>query len=92
MYTACFRYGNPQGVCDVQGSGRCQFPDIIFPTSWAIFHRPLPFGKTLEQWTGRAFPTEESWMTWLGQEREVHGMQATNAVWVTDYVLREISV
>jgi Orsellinic acid/F9775 biosynthesis cluster protein D/DEAD/DEAH box helicase/Helicase conserved C-terminal domain len=91
MYTACFGCGNPQGVCDVQGSGGCQFPDIVFPTSWAIFHRPLPFGKTLEQWTGRAFLTEESWMTWLGQEREVHGLQATNAMWVTDCVLREIS-
>ena len=48
MYTACFGCGNPQGVCDVQGSGGCQFPDIVFPTSWAIFHRPLPFRKCNE--------------------------------------------
>ena len=50
-----------------------------------------PFGKSVEQWTGRAFHAEAIWMTWLGQEREVYGMKATNAMWITDLVLGELS-
>ena len=62
----------------------------MFPASWAFYHMPRPFGKTREQWTGRGFPDESAWMKWLGQEREVYGMRATNAMWVTDQILGEL--
>ena len=90
-YAACYRCGNPQEVCQSQGARGCQFRDLVFPTSWAFFHTVRPFGKSLEQWTGRAFDTEAMWMKWLGQEREVYDMRATNAMWITDQVLGELS-
>lgn len=90
-YAACYRCGNPQEVCQNQGARGCQFRDLVFPTSWAFFHTVCPFGRSLKQWTGRAFDTEAMWMKWLGQEREVYGMRATNAMWITDQVLGELS-
>ena len=47
-------------------------------------------GKTLEQWTGRAFSSEGVWMKWLGREREVYGLRATNATWITDQILQQL--
>ena len=90
-YTACFGCGNPQEVCQAQGSGGCRFRDVVFPASWAFYHMRRPFGKTLEQWTGRPFPTEAGWMKWLGQEREVYSMRATNAMWIVDQMVGELS-
>jgi superfamily II DNA helicase RecQ len=87
-YCACYGCGNPQEVCQSQGAHGCEFQDIVFPTSWAFFHLQRPFGKSLEQWTGRGFISETVWMTWLGEAREVYGMRATNAVWIASQVFQ----
>jgi superfamily II DNA helicase RecQ len=89
-FTACFRCGNPQEVCPAQGSGGCAFRDVVFPAAWAFFQLGRPFGQTVEAWTGRAFPDEARWMRWIGEEREVHGMRATNAMWVAELVMERL--
>lgn len=82
-YTACFSCGQPQTICGPQGQGSCEFPDLVFPTSWAVFHMPNRFGQSLRQITGREFTGEGPWMEWLGEEYELHGLPACQAARIT---------
>lgn len=34
----------------------------------------------------RGFADEEAYMQWLGEERAVHGVQASNAMYIADQV------
>ena len=89
-YTACFSCGQPQTICEQQGQGSCEFPDLVFPTSWAVFHMPNRFGQSLRQITGREFTGEGPWMDWLGKGCELHGLPACQAARITDWVLTQL--
>ena len=85
-YVGCFRCGQPQDICAVEGrgegGGRCRYRDMVFPAAWALFHRENRWGRTLGQLTGaasRVWSTEERWMDWLGTECEMYGMRACQA-------------
>lgn len=90
-YAACFQCGNPQEVCPVGRPEGCMFRDTVLPAAWAFFRVARPFGRTLADWTGRSFPSEAAWMQWVGEERTVHGMRATNAMWITQIVLNQLA-
>lgn len=93
-YAACFRCGQPQDICAVDGSavGRreCRYRDMIFPAAWALFHRANRWGRTLGQLTGvasKTWSTEEKWMDWLGTECELFGIRACQAARMMDVIL-----
>jgi superfamily II DNA/RNA helicase len=92
-YRACFGCGNPQEVCDRPGGKRqerCEFGDMVFPASWAVFHMENRFGRSLEELTGRGFRDEASWMRWLGEKCELYGMATCHAVMVADWALEQL--
>jgi hypothetical protein len=89
-FVACFGCGQPQDICGQQGGGGCEYADMVLPAAWAVGQLGYAYGKTLKQLAGRHFESEEGWMDWIGEEREVHGMRAYQAVWVTDWVMGEM--
>ena len=48
------------------------------------------FRRSLEEIVGRAFRDEASWMRWLGEECELHGMTTCHAAAVTDWALQRL--
>ncbi|KAL4995996.1 hypothetical protein BDV10DRAFT_173479 [Aspergillus recurvatus] len=90
-FRACWMCYNPQVVCDRQRQSPCEFPDIVLPACWAVFQK-RPW---VEQYLGmlggcQVADSEERYMLWLGEEREVFGELAFNALAVVDLVLRQM--
>jgi hypothetical protein len=93
-YGACYGCGNAQEVCPEQGQNaqRCEFRDIVFPSCWGVFQRvEWREGRLLEieKEEHRELRTEQEYMKWLGEEREVFGVQASNAMYIADEVIRK---
>ena len=92
-YAACYRCGNAQEVCPEQGGDAraCEFRDIVFPSCWGAFQREeWRHGRLreMEVEEHRPLQSEQEYMAWLGEEREVFGMRAINAVYVADGVIQ----
>lgn len=87
MFTACFKCGNPQPICPQQGSGECPYRDIVFPICYAVYQWEF-FRKELQRVAERRFENENEYMMWLGEERLIHGLQASNAMMMTDWVMK----
>jgi superfamily II DNA or RNA helicase len=91
-FAACYLCYNPQVVCDKQTRGRCEFQDIIMPVCWAIFQKRPWVEQHLAELGGspQEADSEAQYMLWLGEEREVFGEVAFNAMAVADLVLRQM--
>ena len=94
QYGACYGCGNAQEICPEQGqqAQRCEFRDIVFPSCWGAFQRvEWREGRLLEieKEEHRQLRSEQEYMEWLGEGREVWGVQATNAMYIADEVIRQ---
>ena len=87
-FAACFRCGNPQAICPEQGRKGCQHRDMVFPASWAVFQWEWWRKRELSELAERVFRDEEEYMLWLGEGQIVYGIEASNAMMVTDWVIR----
>lgn len=87
-FTACFRCGNPQAICPAQGQGRCEYRDVVFPASWVMFQWGQWRTEKLRELAGREFEEEAEYMLWLGLETTMYGLQASNAMKVTAWVMQ----
>jgi hypothetical protein len=85
-YAGCYRCYNAQSVCDRQASGQCEFPDLVMPLCWAMYQNQDWVRQELPGLAQRGFADEEAYMQWLGEERAVHGVQASNAMYIADQV------
>lgn len=74
----------PPAICPEQGNGPCQYRDIVFPTSWALYQWESWRRGALRELAGRTFSKEEKYMLWLGVEVTMYGIQASNVIKVTD--------
>jgi len=81
---ACFKCFNPQAVCPNRGRGTCEFGDIVLPTCWGAYQLDIWRRDELPILARRKFDNEEEYMQWLGEERTVHGVQASNAAYIAD--------
>jgi superfamily II DNA/RNA helicase len=90
QYVACYRCGNAQAVCPQQGKGTCVHRDIVLPSCWVAFQREEWRYRRLSVVAGRSFQAEIEYMLWLGEKREVYGLQASNAMYIADIVMREL--
>lgn len=93
-YGACYGCGNAQEICPERGQNAqgCEFRDIVFPSCWGAFQRAeWREGRLreIEKEESRALRSEQEYMEWLGEEREVFGIQASNAMYVADEVIRK---
>jgi superfamily II DNA helicase RecQ len=92
-YGACYGCGNAQEICVEQGqhTQRCEFRDIVFPSCWGAFQRTewrQGRLREIEREEQRGLGSEEEYMAWLGERREVFGIQASNAMYIADEVIR----
>ena len=86
-YAACFRCGNPQAICPQQGKGQCQHQDVVFPVCWVVFQWEQWRRQELGRLAGQEFQDEAEYMLWLGLKTMVYGLEASNAMKVTDWVI-----
>ena len=84
----CYRCGNPLDVCD--GSGLCEYGDIIFPGAWVLFQMNDRWGKTLKEISGQEFGSESEWMSWVGTGCLLYGMKACQGARMVDWVLQRM--
>jgi hypothetical protein len=90
-FNSCYRCFNPHVVCDQPGQGRCQFTDLVMPACWAVFQKPAWVAQYLGPLGGQHVADDKgAYMLWLGEEREVFGEQASNAVAVAGLVLQQM--
>lgn len=93
-YVACYRCGQPQDICSVgsdRGPADCTYRDLIFPATWAVFHRAECWGRTLGDISGVAqaiWQDERRWMDWLGGECELYGQRASQAARILDEIMQ----
>ena len=84
-YSACFWCLNPQSICQRAGSETaqqtsvCQERDIVLPLCYGIFLSTQGH-EWLQERFDRAFESIESFFDWLGEESQLGGGQAIQAV------------
>ena len=92
-HVACWGCGQPPTMCDgLRGVKGCEFRDLVFPGSWAMFRMENLWGKSLESVSGRTggFTSEGGWMQWIGEECEVFGERGTHGVRMLGWMLEQM--